>query len=72
MKARHRKNVPKILREAREGAGLSQEQLAEAVGCHQTAISGWEAEGERNRGSAHFVRSMRLAAVLDLRPADFV
>jgi len=71
MKARLRKNVPKILRESRERAGISQEQLAETIGCHQTAISGWESEGERNRGAASFIRSMRLAAALDLCPRDF-
>jgi transcriptional regulator with XRE-family HTH domain len=71
MSPRHTKSVPRILRESRERAGLSQEQLAEEIGCHQTAISGWEAEGERNRGSAAFLRAMRLAAALELRPADF-
>lgn len=67
MKPQH---LPKVLREARERAGLSQGELAEIVDCHQTAVSGWESE-EKARGSQSFLRTMRLAAALKLRPADF-
>jgi len=44
-----RLDVPRLLREARELAGLSQAELATRIGSHQPAVSRWERGREAPR-----------------------
>lgn len=67
MKTAAEKSLAQDLREKREEAGLSQHELAQRTGVHQTAISHWES----GRGTRALLRALRLAAVLKLRPTDF-
>lgn len=68
MKSSPEKILAQDLRDRRESAGLSQYELARQTGVHQTAISHWES----GRGTRALLRALRLAAVLKLRPGDFV
>jgi transcriptional regulator with XRE-family HTH domain len=68
MKATPEQSLAQVLRERREEAGLSQVELAEQAGVHQTAVSHWES----NRGTKSLLRAFRLASILKLRPADFL
>lgn len=67
MKPSLEQKLPAMLAEARDRAGLSQQEVGEQVGCHQTAISHWES----GRGARALARALRLAAVLKLRLTDF-
>lgn len=71
MKATPEESLTQLLRERREAAGLSQGELAAKTGVHQTAVSHWES-GRHQSGARTILRVLRLAAVLKLRPADFV
>lgn len=62
------KRLATELRARREKADLSQHELAERLGVNQPVISHWE----NGRGVRSLLRVLRLAAVLKLRPADFV
>lgn len=68
MKLTPEESLAQDLRTRREEANLTQDELATQVGAHQTAVSHWES----GRGLRTVVRVLRLAAVLKLRPADFV
>ncbi len=54
------------VRELREAAGMSQEELAERAGLHRTYIGGIE-RGERNVG---ILNVLHLARALRVRPGD--
>lgn len=54
------------IRQFREQAGLTQKQLAEAVGVDQSAVARWENE-ENNPTAA---RIMQIADVLGCNPGD--
>lgn len=54
------------IRQLREQAGLTQKQLAEAVGVDQSAVARWENE-ENNPTAA---RIMQIADVLGCNPGD--
>lgn len=54
------------IRQFREQAGLTQKQLAEAVGVDQSAVARWE-NGENNPTAA---RIMQIADVLGCNPGD--
>ena len=56
------------IRQARENAGLSQKQLAEALGLDQSAVSKWETG--KSEPVIHNLR--RLADILGCRPADLL
>lgn len=43
------------IREAREGAGLSQEALAERIGVHQGTVSAWETEATKRISTSHYL-----------------
>lgn len=68
MKASPEESLAQDLRARREEANLTQDELALQVGAHQTAVSHWES----GRGARTILRVLRLAAVLKLKPADFV
>jgi len=55
-----------VVRRAREGQELSQEDLAEKAGLHRTYIGGIE-RGERNVG---LVNILRICGALGISPAD--
>lgn len=56
------------IRQARENAGLSQKQLAEALGLDQSAVSNWETG--KSEPTLHNLR--RMADILGCRPADLL
>lgn len=56
------------IRQARERAGLSQKQIAEALGIDQSAVSFWETG--KSEPTLHNLR--RLADILGCRPADLL
>lgn len=63
-------DVPRIIREARERKGLSQIELAEQVGCHNSTVCGWESEdGRKQAAQLAIERTVRLLRALDLNPA---
>lgn len=68
MKATPEESLAQDLRDRREEAGLTQDELALQVGAHQTAVSHWES----GRGTKSLLRALRVAAVLKLKPADFL
>ena len=53
---------------ARTAAGLSQQELAERLGCDDSAITGWESQRGRRR-RPHLFLAIRLQEVLGLHPA---
>ena len=57
-----------VLRDARQGRGLSQEQLAEAAGLDRSFIS----LVERGIQSPNIVALLRIAEVLGVRASDLV
>jgi len=56
------------IRELRQAAGLSQEELADRCGMHRTYVGGIE-RGERN---VSFRNLLRLAAALDVRASQLL
>lgn len=56
------------IREFRERAGLSQRELAQALGLDQSAVSSWEIG--RAEPTLHNLR--RMADILGCRPADLL
>lgn len=60
--------IGRRVREAREAAHLSQEQLAERSGLHRTYIGGVE-RGERNLGVLNL---LQIARALRVRPGDLL
>ena len=60
------KRFGKRVRELREAATVSQEELAERAGLHRTYIGGIE-RGERNIG---ILNVLRLARALRVQPSD--
>lgn len=68
MKLTPEESLAQDLRTRRELAHMTQDDLATQVGAHQTAVSHWES----GRGARTILRVLRLAAVLKLKPADFV
>lgn len=48
-----------MLKEAREAAGLTQAQAAEALGVHELTVSRWE-RGDREPGGKNFDEALRL------------
>ena len=55
---------PQVRKALREGAGLSMDDIAEAVGCSRQAVAHWEA-GRRYPRAEHlaaYVRVLRLLA----------
>jgi transcriptional regulator with XRE-family HTH domain len=55
------------LRAAREARGLSQQDLAELVGCDDSTITGWESQRDRRR-KPDLSYAFKLKEVLDLNP----
>lgn len=62
------KRLGRRIRDAREGSGLSQEQLAERCGLHRTYIGGVE-RGERNIGVLNL---LQIARALRVRAGDLL
>lgn len=58
----------RAVRQLREAAGLSQEQLAARCGLHRTYVGGIE-RGERN---VSFGNLVKLAGALGIRPSDLL
>ncbi len=56
------------LRNAREAAGLTQEQLAKAAGLHRTYVS----QLERNRKSPTLDVLFRLCRAIGIAPSEFI
>lgn len=56
------------IREYRERAGLSQRELAQALGLDPSAVSSWEIG--RSEPTVHNLR--RMADILGCRPADLL
>jgi transcriptional regulator with XRE-family HTH domain len=56
------------IRELRETAGISQEELADRAGLHRTYVGGIE-RGERNVGVLNLVQ---IARALKVKPADLL
>lgn len=54
------------IRALREAKGLSQKELAEALGVDQTAISAWE----KNKNEPTLFNLRRLCDVLGVQPAE--
>lgn len=65
------KNAPnrgaRKLRAAREAAGLSQQALAELLGCDDSTVTGWESERARRR-KPDLEFALKLKEVLNLSP----
>lgn len=56
------------IRQARENAGLTQKQLAEALGLDQSAVSNWET----GKSEPVINNLRRLADILGCQPADLL
>jgi transcriptional regulator with XRE-family HTH domain len=56
------------IRQARENAGLTQKQLAEALGLDQSAVSNWET----GKSEPVINNLRRLADILGCNPADLL
>lgn len=67
LKMIHRRRFAETLREARESAGISQEQLAERAGLHRTYIS----QLERGLKSPSLDVIVSLAKGLRITPHEF-
>jgi DNA-binding transcriptional regulator YiaG len=63
MGARQALPSPSVCRALREGAGLSQEDVATAVGVHRETVSRWE-RGERAPRGTHLVGYVSLLTEL--------
>ena len=62
------RKLAELLREAREKAGLNQEEVGRAFGKHQPTVARWES-GERQ---IDVVELLKLAEILGFRASDMV
>ena len=68
MKSKGGASMGEKIRQARENAGLSQKQLAEALGLDQSAVSNWETG--KNEPTLHNLR--RMADILGVDPGSLL